>query len=86
MLTLIIVVDCLGRLPPTIFYQVDGGSENISKTVLYMCELLIVKRITKKIVLSRLMVGHTHCDIDGVFGRIWIPFRVSTINITITVY
>jgi hypothetical protein len=39
--------------------------------------MLIIKRITRKLTLSRLMVGHTHCDIDAVFGRIWLPMRVS---------
>lgn len=69
--------DCLGQLPPNLFYQIDGGSENIAKSVLYMCEFLIAKRVFRKIVLSRLMVGHTHCDIDAVFGRLWLPLRVS---------
>ena len=60
-----------GRIPDNVFYQLDGGTENTAKVVLMMCELIVIKRLTKKITLSRLMVGHTHCDIDAVFGRLW---------------
>ena len=54
-----------GKLPDTIYYQIDGGSENIAKTVLAMMELLVAKRLTKMILLTRLPVGHTHEDIDA---------------------
>ena len=63
------------RLPDTIFLQIDGGAENISKTMIAMCELLVARGLTKKIVLSRLMVGHTHEDIDGRFAKIWTRIR-----------
>ena len=36
-----------------------------------ICELLVARRICKKIVLSRLPVGHTHEDIDAIFALIW---------------
>jgi len=62
-------------LPDTIYYQIDGGSENIAKLIHAMCELLIVRGLTKKIVLSRLMVGHTHEDIDARFAVIWTALR-----------
>jgi len=65
------------RLPDTIYLQTDGGSENTAKTVFYIAELLVAKRLVKTVVLSRLMVGHTHCDIDAVFGRVWLRLRVS---------
>jgi hypothetical protein len=65
------------RLPPTIFYQIDGGSENTSKTVLLLCELLIMRGMTKKVVLTRLMVGHTHSDIDATFGTLWSSVRLK---------
>jgi len=64
-----------GRLPDTIFLQIDGGSENTAKAVLGICELLVAKRLTKKLVISRLIVGHTHEDIDAVFARIWLAVR-----------
>ena len=60
-----------GKLPDTIYHQIDGGSENTAKTVLAVSELLVAKRLTKKVVLTRLPVGHTHEDIDAVFGVIW---------------
>jgi len=60
-----------GRLPYTCYFQIDGGSENTAKVVLIICELIVAKGLTKRIVLTRLMVGHTHCDIDAVFGRLW---------------
>jgi len=59
------------RLPDTIFYQIDGGSENTAKCVLAMCELIVARRLTKKIILTRLPVGHTHEDIDSKFGTLW---------------
>jgi len=31
----------------------------------------VSKRLTRKIVLSRLLVGHTHEDIDAIFALIW---------------
>ena len=58
-------------LPDTIYHQVDGGSENTAKASLALCELLVAKRLVRKVVLSRLPVGHTHEDIDGIFGLIW---------------
>ena len=64
-----------GCLPDTIFLQIDGGSENTAKCVLGVCELLVARRVTKKLVLSRLIVGHTHEDIDAVFAKIWIAVR-----------
>lgn len=63
------------ELPDTVYLQIDGASENTAKVVIAMCELIIHKRLTKKLVLTRLLVGHTHCDIDGVFGRLWLYIR-----------
>jgi hypothetical protein len=39
--------------------------------MLGICELLVARRLTKKVVLTRLPVGHTHEDIDSVYGVIW---------------
>ena len=63
------------RLPDTVFLQIDGGVENTSKSVIAMCELLVARGLTKRIILSRLMVGHTHEDIDGRFAKIWTRIR-----------
>lgn len=38
---------------------------------LAICELLVAKRLTRKIVFTRLPVGHTHEDIDAIFALIW---------------
>ena len=62
-------------LPDTVFLQIDGGSENVSKSMIAMCELLVARGIVKRIFLSRLMVGHTHEDIDGRFAKIWMRVR-----------
>lgn len=78
LLTIANILRSDGRLPETFFYQVDGGSENTAKAVLFFCELLVAKRIFKKVVLSRLIVGHTHADTDAAFGRIWTKNRVSS--------
>ena len=61
-----------GKLPETLFVQVDGGAENANKLVLAVLSYLVAKRVLglQKIVLTRLPVGHTHEDIDGIFGRI----------------
>ena len=64
-----------GKLPDTIYYQIDGGSENVAKEVILICELLVARRLTLKVVLTRLMVGHTHEDIDARFGTLWLGMR-----------
>jgi hypothetical protein len=48
------------KLPPTVYIQIDGGSENANKYVLACCEFLVHVGLTKKIILTRLPVGHTH--------------------------
>ena len=51
---------------PDIFYhQIDGGPENSNQFLLAMCELLVALKLVRKIVLTRLPVGHTHEDIDA---------------------
>jgi hypothetical protein len=59
-------------LPSTIFQQIDGGAENVAKAMIAVCELIIAGRLgCSKIVLTRLLVGHTHEDIDAIFALIW---------------
>lgn len=36
-----------------------------------ICELLVARRLTRKVVLTRLPKGHTHEDVDAIFGNIW---------------
>ncbi len=64
-----------GKIPDTVYYQIDGGSENTSKHVLGICELLVARRLCKKLILTRLPVGHTHEDIDSKFAVIWKRLR-----------
>jgi len=60
--------------PDELYIQADGGAENANKYVLATLELLVAQRVVKKIVFSRLPTGHTHEDIDAIFGTIskWI--------------
>jgi hypothetical protein len=60
-----------GRLPDTLFIQIDGGGENANEIFPGMAELLVHWGLTKRIIITRLPVGHTHEDIDGKFGVIW---------------
>lgn len=59
------------RIPDVLYYQVDGGSENTAEHVFGVVALIVAKSLTKKIVISRLPVGHTHEDIDSKFAFIW---------------
>jgi hypothetical protein len=49
-----------GALPPTVFLQLDGGSENYNRTLLAVCEHIVAMRLTKQVIVTRLPVGHTH--------------------------
>lgn len=59
-------------LPDIIYIQIDGGSENIAKTVYAAIEHLVFKKLCKEIIVTRLPVGHTHEDIDSRFGKVYI--------------
>lgn len=67
-------------MPETLYHQIDGGSENVNKTTLAVCELMVAMRMVKKIVLTRLPPGHTHEDIDARFGVLWRTMYHSQIN------
>ena len=69
------IIDDETKLPDTVYVQIDGGPENIANALYAMCELLVAKGVTKHIVLTRLMVGHTHEDIDSKFAKIWGKIR-----------
>jgi len=58
-------------LPDTIYYAIDGGSENANDTTVGMAELLVHWGLTKKVILTRLPPRPTHKDIDGEIGVIW---------------
>jgi hypothetical protein len=64
-----------GRIPDTLFYQIDGGPENTANAVFGIAELIILRGLAKKVVITRLPVGHTHEDIDSKFAFIWKKVR-----------
>eukprot|EP01031_Cornospumella_fuschlensis_P028326 gene28326-34201_t len=64
-------VSQFGRLPPTVFIQIDGGSKNVNKWLLAMCEFIVALRLTQCIHLTQLPVEHSHEDIDSMFGTLW---------------
>lgn len=64
-----------GRVPDTVYYQIDGGPENTANAVFGIAELTIVRGLTKRVVITRLPVGHTHEDIDSKFAVIWKRIR-----------
>lgn len=72
--------ECANKLPDTLYIQVDGGSENANATMLGLCEFLVAKGLTKHVVLSRLIPGHTHEDIDSKFAKIWTRIRNAHIH------
>lgn len=56
-----------GKLPEIVYHQIDGGSENANLTTIAIAELMVYRGLCKKVVLTRLPVGHTHEDIDARF-------------------
>jgi len=58
------------RNPEELYLQLDGGCENANGEVLAFLEYLVIKRICRLVVYTRLPVGHTHEDIDAMFGHI----------------
>ena len=66
-----------GQLPETIYYQVDGGSVNTARVMMGLAELIVAKGIVRKLIITRLPVGHTHEDIDSKFAKIWVMLRTQ---------
>ena len=64
-----------GKLPPVLYHQIDGGSENANILYLAICFMLVTKGLCLKVVLTRLLPGHTHEDIDALFALIWTLVR-----------
>ena len=67
-----------GRFPRKLYLQIDGGPENMYKTLLGWSKLLVATRLVPEILLIRLHVGYTHEDIkDALFGHIGTSFRLN---------
>ena len=57
-------------LPPTLNVQMDNAIEdNKNRYVYAFWSLLVAKRIFRKVYVNFMIVGHTHDDIDALFGR-----------------
>ena len=57
-------------LPPTLNLQLDNASgDNKNRWVFAFCSLLVYRAIFREIYINFLIVGHTHEDIDALFGR-----------------
>ena len=52
-------------LPPMLYFDCDGGSENACKATIGFFGMLVQKDIVQRVVISRLPVGHTHRDVDA---------------------
>ena len=59
------------KYPEEFYIQLDGAGENLNKYFIAMMELLVVKRVCRKVLVTRLPPGHTHEDIDACFALIW---------------
>ena len=68
------------HFPRILFLQVDGGSENACVSFYAMAQVLVKLGVFDVIELNRLPVGHTHEDIDALFGKIWEFVKGSTIK------
>jgi hypothetical protein len=51
-------------LPRTLNVLVDGGPENVNITMMALFAWLVTRRVFSDIYVSRLIVGHTHNDLD----------------------
>jgi hypothetical protein len=81
-----ICVDALGpaldipilprTLPPILNVQIDNAvSDNKNKFVFCFWSLLVAKRIFREVYMNFMLVGHTHDDIDALFGRFSMALR-----------
>jgi hypothetical protein len=57
-------------LPPILTLQLDNASgDNKNRWVFAYCSMLIYKGVFREVYINFLIVGHTHEDIDALFGR-----------------
>lgn len=73
-------IEAKGKVPKTLYIQIDGGPENANWVVLAWMEILITIDIgITEIWLCRLKVGHTHADQDARFGQLWKKGRTESL-------
>ncbi|KAG0574851.1 hypothetical protein KC19_VG296900 [Ceratodon purpureus] len=57
-------------LPPILNVQIDNAvSDNKNRFVFSLWSLLVAKRVFREVYVNFMLVGHTHDDIDALFGR-----------------
>lgn len=61
--------------------QVDGGSENINKTVFALAQLLVALKWYDVVYMHRLVVGHTHQYQDAMFAVIRKAYRSKDVMV-----
>jgi len=56
-------------LPPVLTLQLDNASgDNKNQWVFAFCSLLVYRAIFREVFINFFIVGHTHEDIDALFG------------------
>lgn len=66
-------------MPHTLFLQIDGCHDNTSRTFYALLDDLICDGVFERIEVCRLPVGHTHEDIDALFGVLWRAMQNKTL-------
>ena len=66
--------------PPELCLQVDGASDNKASVMFMFMEWLVRTRVFTSVVVSFLMVGHTHNDTDQQFVPLKYELRKSVIK------
>ena len=56
--------------PKVWVHQMDGGSENSNKTFYALCALMVSVGIFDKVLVTKIITGHGHLDVDHKFGII----------------
>ena len=59
------ISDSNGGLPPVLYFDVDGGAENACMATSGFFGMLVHLDIVRKVIISRLPVGHTHREVDA---------------------
>ena len=70
LLPLLEVLVSASPLPPILNMQIDNATgDNKNKHVFCFWSLLVAKKIFREVYVNFMIVGHTHDDIDALFGR-----------------